>query len=361
MHLLDLPRELLAGLPAHLRNIEDFNNMRSTCRTLRAIFEGTLPNTVLRLAAASAPTFFSPHPHFLVMATARQVSDWALGHEERTKQLVEAFRGGIDGLYALCVEKAGLTLEDVRRLHLARFSVINPLADKIDKMAGRQWYATPNFWSGGVSEPYTIETEADRAAFQVIIYGELFASTMRAHLEPERNLPRFGRDVRIEFIKYCIPDWVCEGGYKGFEVLPSGPYRKDREVERINGDQVALHHILSSRRWARLWEPVMRAVGPDFEDKRCQAVWWNAVQTQGLEGMELVTVEHENAEKGELPERWTQLLREMYHRVEALNEDMLPAQADLDGHTAPPPAGNDLPPLFLQEVFTCCRGMWGHR
>ena len=57
-------------------------------------------------------------------------------------------------------------------LHQARFSIINPLADKIDKMAGDQWYASPdNFWSGGVSEPETLYTESNIAAFQTIIYG----------------------------------------------------------------------------------------------------------------------------------------------------------------------------------------------
>ncbi|ESK94725.1 hypothetical protein Moror_14220 [Moniliophthora roreri MCA 2997] len=143
MQLLDLPFEVLCSLPLYIRNIEDFNEASSTCSILYRAFSTATPNTILRLAAASSPTFFTPH--LLIAATARQVSDWALQSSSNTEALREALQGGTDGLLNLCVEKAGLTLDDLRRLHLARFSLVNPSSDKIDKMAGDQWYQTPNF------------------------------------------------------------------------------------------------------------------------------------------------------------------------------------------------------------------------
>ncbi|KAL0059045.1 hypothetical protein AAF712_014222 [Marasmius tenuissimus] len=228
MQIIDLPVELLSSLPLYIRNIEDFVEFSSTCRTIYNAFSLTHPNTILRLAAASAPTFFHPHPHFLIMATARQVSDWARGNPERTEQLQAAFRGGVDGLLELCLCVGGLTIADIGRLHQSRFSIINPLSDAIDKMAGNQWYSTPNFWDGGVSEPNTIYTDADRATFQIIIYGELFGSSMDAYLDGEPEMV-FDLQVRLDYIKYCIPDWICEGGYPGLEVLAVGPYVPNRQ------------------------------------------------------------------------------------------------------------------------------------
>lgn len=144
--LLDLPYEILICFADHLRNIEDFLSFSSTCRTLHATLSKTNPHTILQLASRSAPTFFSPHPYFLTAATARGAARAALGNEDLTKDLHEAFQAGINGLYKFCLKYSGITLEDLRRWHLARFSVINPLSDRIDKMAGKQWYQTPDFW-----------------------------------------------------------------------------------------------------------------------------------------------------------------------------------------------------------------------
>ncbi|KIK68103.1 hypothetical protein GYMLUDRAFT_128152, partial [Collybiopsis luxurians FD-317 M1] len=274
MLLTDLPHDVLAVIVTHLRNIEDFTNFTSTCRKLHAVLtETTTSNTILNLCDRSAPTFFSPHPHFLVAASSRRLSNVVLGNLALTSQLVVAFQGGIEGLYEFCLEHSGLTLAEIREWHLARFSTINPFSDKIDKMAGQQWYQTPNFWDGGVSEAFTIYTEADRAAMQILIYGELFASSMDAFLEPERQLPHFGPDVRLEYIKYCIPDWVC-WGYPGFEVKPTGPYASNpdsRQWTRANAaDQTALQHILHCGRWRRMWRAVLKQIGSDFWDEEAE-------------------------------------------------------------------------------------------
>ncbi|KAI1247589.1 hypothetical protein MGN70_011479 [Eutypa lata] len=355
--LLDLPPELICSLPRYIRNLEDFTNAASSCRALRAAFATTPPRHILHLAAASAPTFFSPHPWFLVMATARQVGDWAIGNEERTAALVEAFRGGIYGLYDLCLGVAGLATEDVRRLHLARFDILNPLSDRIDKMAGKQWYKTPRFWNGGVSEAATLHTDADRAAFQIIVYGELFGRTMKAFLEPARNLPRFDVWTRLEYVKYCVPDDNCRNGHPGLQTLPVGPYAPGGGGDGAGGpeDQVALRHILDCGRWNRMWDRVRRLVAPDFEDEWRQQMWRDAPQTIGLQGMELVTL----VDKTGLSDTWRHRLLTLRAQIAALRPEQ---KSGL--HTLPLQRWRiqvpDVPDLRA-ELYACVAGYWGAR
>ncbi|KAJ4482979.1 hypothetical protein C8J55DRAFT_511176 [Lentinula edodes] len=350
VNLIDLPLEILSYLPLFIRNIEDFTEAASTCRTLYVAFSITSPNCILRLAAASAPTFSEPHPHFLIAATARQISNWALSNAENTRRLRLAFQNGVEGLLELCIEKAGLTLKDIRRLHSARFSIINPLADKIDKMAGEQWYQADNFWNGGVSEPATLQTESNRAAYQIIIYSELFASTMEAYLEPKKNLPKFDLGVRLDYIKYCIPDRTCRS-YPGLEVLSVGPYSVPYGIGRINlpADQIALRHILSCRRWTRLWQSVTRAIGPDFvEDQWKQKLWLDAVQMQGLEGMKAL------GENG-VEERRVHLIR-LRSLIEKMDRGDEPLKHFIGTRLQ---VQVSHAPDFSNEVYVCMAGLRG--
>ena len=134
----------------YIDDIKTFINAASSCRRLRENFDSfarTYPKAILLLADASASTFFSPHPLYLIAATARQVSRWALEH---TDQLRKVFREGINSLYYFCLNNPniGLTMEDLRRLH--HFSIINPLAGQFVGMAGAEW---ENY----VSEPADLE------------------------------------------------------------------------------------------------------------------------------------------------------------------------------------------------------------
>lgn len=253
MTITSLPLEILLLVPHHLLNIEDFFNLSSTCRTFHTICSITSPRAILRLAAASSRTFFRPDPHFLIAATVRQVSDWALLNSENTETLRHAMQEGVYSLLALCVDKAQLSMDDIRRLHATRFSLINPVSDMIDRCAGTQWYETPDFWTGGVSDPGTISLEPIRSLFQIVIYGEFFASSMRAYLEPEMGLPRFDAEFRMDYIKYCIPDRTCES-YDGMTVLPVGPYAEQDDASTHNEmmleedvEQYSLNHLLGDR------------------------------------------------------------------------------------------------------------------
>jgi hypothetical protein len=40
-------------------------------------------------------------------------------------------------------------MDGIRRLLLSCFKNINPISDMVYRMAGKQWYATPDFWDVG--------------------------------------------------------------------------------------------------------------------------------------------------------------------------------------------------------------------
>lgn len=344
MQLLDLPMDILVLLPNHVHNIEDFMNASSSCTTLCNAFSSTKPNTILRLAAASRRIFFRPDPHFLIAATARQVSDWALESSENTEMLRLAFMGGVNALLELCVEKAGLMMNDIRRLHLMRFSTLNPVADLIDRSAGVQWYRQPDFWNGGASDAATIRCEPERAMYQIIIYGELFASTFQAHLEPERSLPRFSLEMRLEYIRYCIPDYCCSRGNPGAEApKPVGPYAPELG-EHLEEDQIALNHVLGCRRWREAWEGLRHQVGEDFELEWKQDMWQSVMQCQGLYGLDMIR-------PGGVYE-WRQRLEKIRGQIEALEQ--CPKVYSFGRYENP---ATDYPQM-AKEVFHLMAGYW---
>lgn len=398
MLLTDLSLEVLLVLTIHCHNIEDFSSLISTCQTLRRVGQTVSPNQILRLCSYSAPTFFSPHPHFLIAATARRLSQTCLGNSALTAQLVTAFQSGIDGLYTFALQHSGITFQELAQWHLARFSAINPLSDRIDKMAGQQWYQVENFWDGGVSEAFTISCESNRAAFQSIIYGELFKGSMDNFLEPSSYSdgkmvrPHFGLDTRLEYVKYCIPDVHCRS-YPGLEVGKTGPYASEDGLE---ADQSALHHVLYCGRWKRMWRGILRQVGPDFWDEEAeeerleteygflntrlrqaitlgcktdrirQLLWWNAaVQTGGIEGMQavqyggfnntrtLTTVVEGSEVSGEVRSYLTTLRR----RIENLDEEQL---LSINGTVVGKYAQETISevPDFAKEIGVCMRSLW---
>ncbi|KAF2448464.1 hypothetical protein P171DRAFT_428532 [Karstenula rhodostoma CBS 690.94] len=421
--LLDLPDELLLQLPLYIQNIEDFKNASSACRHLRNVFADTLPKTILRLASRSAPTFFSPHPHFLVLAVARQIATWAVasgaGTERRVERLVEAFRDGMKGILSLAlhddVEGVGLTMDDVRRMYEARFTLINPLNTTIDAMVGKQWYAQPNFWNGGAEDAFTLYADVSSATFQLLVYGELFGSTMASYLQPsDERKPGLGIDTRIEFIKYCIPDMVCTPNTSrtdGFEVLPLGPYAEGAEGnpdgEKVEGNQTALAHLVGGAMfegvsWKRVWRRVLIAAGAeDNEDGKWPKSWieriqrtefrnqrstveremtdlvggdddvgneasswrfflfWNALtQAGGLQTMDMVAQfkgREENHDAAVMKPEWKAHILRLRDQLLALNDKDEPGFKELGRRRK---LKVSEAPNLGAELYWCCAGMW---
>jgi hypothetical protein len=318
---LDIPQDILVTLPDYLHDIEDYKNLNSTCRTVRIYFSSTSPKTLLRLTAAASRTFFRPSPYFIVAGVARQLGDWARISPRNEDVLARTFQGGINAVLRLCLDHCGLSMERLRQLHALRFSVINPVTDIIDKCAGEQWYATPNFWNGGVDDAYTIDVDPPETLFHLAIFGELFGPDFDVIIGGQQTDTRALRvETRLEYVKYCIPDWACYGCQKSARdvrladgsidprrlVLGTGPYEelaKPGGKYNIHGNQIGLKHLLASSRWNPHWDRVRKMVGPDFAQLEDyidnyeeldlagwkQLLWKNVIQSQGLDGLEMIS------------------------------------------------------------------------
>lgn len=348
-NLFSLSDDLLLQLADYLHNIEDFTSLCSTCKRLRQVMGSASPNTILRLAAAQSKVFFRPSPWFLAAATARELGHWARLSDENEKELVSAVQNGIDGLLDLALIHCGLTLERIRQLYLMRFSIINPVTDIIDKCVGVQWGQTPDFWNGGVSDAYTISAEASDTLFQLAAYGELFAPDFEAFLRSrdQPNSRTLSVDTRLEFVKYCIPDFACFDCQNGTAdvKLPDGSIDPRRAVKatgpygplkpsddwhvpkRPNNNNIALVWVLRSSRWRPHWKEARTKAGPDFQDGFIDNWWyderddqdwrqrmWEAVMVcQGLEGLGMI--------RPELQATWTAKIKQWRKQIAALEKE----------------------------------------
>ena len=306
--LVSLPKDILLLLPSCLRDIEDFVNLTSTCRLLYSLSVDTSPRTILHLAAAASRTFFPPSPHFLVAATARQLSQWASLSPANTAELRDAFRGGTPALHDLALEHTGLTMARIRELYEMRFATINPVIDLIDKCIGPQWYSTPDFWHGGVDDAATIDADPPETFFHLVTYGELFGPAIEAFLDSGVVPGVASVEMRLEYVKYCMPQWTCWTYMARLKqrdgtidprrrVMPTGPYSPFGRSQELwanaqdfneHGNQKGLLHLLKSRRWNPPWTEVRASVGGDFDIEWKQELWWTVVMCQGLHGMEMI-------------------------------------------------------------------------
>ena len=330
--LLMLPEDLLLTLPYYLHDIRDFNNLAMTGRYFYGLLAHTSSRTILHLAVAASRALFRPDPHFLVAATARQVISWATLCPEHTVEFRMAFRRGKEGLLDLALRHTtGLTLERIRELYEMRSSTINPITDLIDKCIGEQWASTPDFWNGGVDDSMTLYASASETFFHLVIYGELFAPAFDSFLDTGLISPSMDVETRLEFLKYCLPDWTCWRGQdlaKHIE-LPDGSIDPRRAVETVGPyaplapgqelagftepeNQVGLKHLLASTRWNPPWREIRAAAGGDFVEEWKQHLWWTIVMCQGLEGMVMIRAGGLDA--------WKERLVVWRRKIEAMTE-----------------------------------------
>ncbi|KAI1104035.1 hypothetical protein F4804DRAFT_308457 [Jackrogersella minutella] len=320
--LLTLPRDILVMLPNYLHNIEDYMNVASTCRDLRDCMSMAQPHTILCLAWESSRGFFRPSPLFLVCATARQLGDWARESDANEAELAAGMPCGTGHLMDLALreKQIGLNMEDIRELYKLRFSVINPVADIVDQCVGEQWYATPNFWNGGVDDAYTIDADPDETLFHLASYGELFGSDFEPFLDPSlSNRRRLKVETRLEFVKYCIPDFATEcfksargitlsdgtlDPRRALVIHDDGPYAPDEKGNRARNcdNSLALEWTMKSTRWRPRWKQARLDAGadPDFADELAydegteEGSHWKQnmleimMQCQGLKGLGMI-------------------------------------------------------------------------
>jgi hypothetical protein len=332
--LLSLPNELLILLPNYLHDIEDYMNLGSTCRELRYAMRVATPKQILRLAADASRIFFRPSPHFLVLATARELGQWARLSTDNERQLTTKLQNGVDTLLDLALEHCELPMERIRQLHESRFSIINPVTNIIDQCVGDQWYRTEDFWNGGVSDAYTINADPSATFFHLAIYGELFGPDFEPYLSQDIRARTLAVETRLEFVKYCIPDFATHKCYKNARnvTLPdgtidsrravnnTGQYTLDSDQRFLDDNNLGLTWVLKSSRWKPHWRAVRAKAGPDFgelEDdwyetegdwrqRLCEA----CMVAQGLEGFEMMRAGSQD--------KWIDKVKSWRERIERL-------------------------------------------
>ncbi|KAI0966585.1 hypothetical protein F4678DRAFT_292231 [Xylaria arbuscula] len=343
--LLSLPQDILVLLPEYLHNIEDLMNTASTCTRLRDCMATATPNIVLRLAAAQTKIFFRPSPHFLATATARELGNWARQSDANEQELALKLENGIEGLLELALDHCGITMERIRELHLLRFSLVNPVADIIDQCVGKQWYTTPGFWNGGVDDAYTISAEPSETLFHLAMYGELFAPDFNPILDQDSSVRRLSIETRLEFIKYCLPDFACFlGGHFTYprsklpertvdprrHVKATGPYAEEAYGKRpyMHNNNLALTWVIRSSRFRPRYKELRAKAGvPDFqgdfddgwwfvehsEQDWRQRFWENIMVCQGLEGLGMLRPDTETV--------WMEKIREWRDKIAKLDRE----------------------------------------
>lgn len=362
-NLVSLPRDILITFPEYLHNIEDYMNLSSTCRRLRECMATATPNMILRLAAAQSRVFFRPSPLFLVAATARELGSWARLRGSNEKELADRLENGVDALMDLALDHCGLTMERIRDLHLKRFSILNPVEDIIDKCVGKQWYASPKFWSGGVDDAYTIHAEPSDTLFHLIIYGELFGADFEPILDQDTQKRRLGVPTRLEFIKYCLPDFACHLGGdfapdKGQDprrtVKETGPYKMDSDERYDYGtlnNNLALTWVIKSSRWKPHWKAIRKKAGPEFqndfddgwwydednEQDWRQRMWEDILICQGLEGLEMM--------RDGMQDRWIPKIKAWREKISRLDREPATVMVGRQGTLEYP---------FLLGDLRCC-------
>ncbi|USW54206.1 hypothetical protein Slin15195_G075250 [Septoria linicola] len=330
--ILSLSDDLVLLLADHLYDIQDYLNLTATCSKLRSNTRLISPRTILRLTAAKPAntTIFCPAPHFLVAATARELGHWARRSEANEQALVAACQQGLDGMFTLSLAHCGLTLERLRHLSSIIWTVIDPVQDLIDKCVGEQWRRLPGFWTTE-DDACTINAEASETIFHLAIYGELFGPDFETYLNQDRQSRTLRVDTRLEFIKYCVPEWASFQGQKDAkdvhrpdgtmdprrEVKAIGPYGGDRPtVYDPNFDDPckydsnkALTWVLRSVRWTPFWKDARAKAGPDFQENFLdqweydpddtqdwrQRMWESVMLCQGLEGLGMIVPESQKA------------------------------------------------------------------
>jgi len=370
--LLSLPEDILLYLVNFLANIEDFHSLSCVNRQLHNQLSNTSSRTILALAAESDIKFFRPvidggtpldlflkqrntndafsdttndssdvddcretyrmlpirPPYLVIAATARQLSAWALMCPENIRTLRDAFRQGIVALCDLCLQHCKLTMAEIRSLHAYHESTIIPVIDLIDKCSGGQWRETPHYKDGGVSDPEEFGIDATETFYNLAIYGSLFASSFDAFLRPGNGANALPIEARLDYIKYCVPDFDCEfaqyrstdaprnaaGGLHDWIAVEFDPvYERIEDWQDWTSPQIALRHLLRSSRWRRAWQTVRAKVGGDFEEEWKQRLWESVVMFQGFEGMEMIG-------KNKLGE-WEENLRKWRSEIEELHQE----------------------------------------
>ncbi|KAJ6512021.1 hypothetical protein C8R47DRAFT_1064694 [Mycena vitilis] len=282
MSLDTLPAELLINLPTYLHSLEDLCSLFSTSRALHRACANPDPKIIPQLAASSGRVFFRPHPHLLIAATARQVADWAVQHDDRRLLLEQAMQGGVDKLLELAVDVAELTMDDIRNLYAYKCNVINPLDRRLDFEAG----------PSSDDSPMTVCNDPETALLSWVIYGELFHHSLELAYLPFPLQKPLSSIIRYKWFVYCMPD-VNSFDYMGFPRDGSETPQFFKEYVQHEADrfqQLSMNHATNEFFTHSLWNknlledtPVFQAMNPALRE-----TFTSSVMHMGLKSLEIL-------------------------------------------------------------------------
>ncbi|MCJ1374040.1 hypothetical protein MMC20_005270 [Loxospora ochrophaea] len=229
--LIDLPVDIVSILPNYLCSLQDLYSLLQTCRTLKKACESSKARLPPDFPKLYGQHLLPPHPHLLLAGTVRQVADWAVGNNSNRVELLEALKGGNEGLLHLAVKVSRFSLSDVRILHGASLEVINRLYRTLDlecgqgerqRMREQAESEAPNGDVGDWWQRMTVCEDVARSLYNFWIYCELFHHNVDKASKPDLDIEPLSDETREDWFGYCVPD---VNNYKRYGATRKGGFQ----------------------------------------------------------------------------------------------------------------------------------------
>ncbi|KAK4495115.1 hypothetical protein PRZ48_013442 [Zasmidium cellare] len=263
--LTNIPEELILRIFAHLDRLDDYYSLILTSKLFHRISHDVSPSDISRLALNTGNFLpgLRPYQHTLLLPSARRLADWAVQRKDRRDQLAHAMHGGIDGLVALAMAKAPITLDEIRQTWRWKQEILNPLSEELNQACGRL-----------STDPEEYMTVCETPSLTLLIwaiYGELFhhsISYIYSSHEHEHPIP-FDSVMRFKFLVYCMPD-VNAFNYMGVET----PTWFESMAGSVDGfQQLSLNHATREYLEPALWGHQLRELIPGILDDDGDQDW----------------------------------------------------------------------------------------
>ena len=185
--------EILSQLPHFLDNLDDLYALLSTSRLFYQACAGT---------PAKLPLGPKTDKRLILAGTSRQIADWTSEDPANRSQLWNAMEEGSRGLLKLARDVAPFRLDEMRTLHEAKKTIINPLVAKMQ--ADCLECEKGKFYKNHCLDVTT-------ALYDYVTYCELFHHDVASKVYDESAELLLGRDIRLQWVSKCL----CDVTYKG--------------------------------------------------------------------------------------------------------------------------------------------------
>jgi len=195
----NIPEELVLRIFNSLERLNDLYAVMLTCKQFNRISQDVSAETISQMALESGNYFpgLRPVSHFLLVASARRLSEWARVEEGRQTRLKITMQGGVTELAALALEVAPIGLQDIRNVWTWKKDTVMPLRKRFDITCG------PASREEGESH-LTVCEDVELALLTWVIYGELFGHVLC--LDWLESTAKLDSVARFKFMIYCVPD-----------------------------------------------------------------------------------------------------------------------------------------------------------